>query len=205
MYLHFEGLDLAGKSTVCRRFCEQARGTWTVRHNSLITNNRVYVLADELRRVGHAPEPIGWLYHAALLFDLEQFEQPATDTLQDSTILLRSLAFHRVAGTTDLTDRFEVLLDRHPRFSRSFVLVADHETRLARLAIRRPQNLGPEDFLVRDDPQRFFAMERVLVDYAERNFAATVVDTSGPLDKGRLDVVFRHLPELERDQAAPGP
>jgi hypothetical protein len=204
MHLHFEGLDLAGKSTVCRRFREQARGDWQVRHNALAPDNRVYALADELRRAGHAAEPIGWLYHAALLFDLKSFTPPPCDTLQDSTILLRSLAFHTVQGTPGLVDRLEALIERHPRFDRSFVLVASHETRLQRLAIRRPQNLGPEDFLVRDDPRRFFAMEAVLVDRATRHFAATVIDTSGPLDQGRLEVVFRHMPELERDAPTGG-
>lgn len=199
MYVHFEGLDLAGKSTVCRLFREHARGEWQVRHNALVPDNPIYHLADRLRKEAAGEETVGWLYHAALLLDLEQYEPPEGDVIQDSTILLRSLAFHRVRGTPGLVDRFETLLDRHPRFDQSFVLVADHHTRLERLAKRRPQNVGPEDFLVRDAPERFYAMERCLVDYATRHFGAVVLDTSGELDGAWMAKVFPHLPGLRRD------
>jgi len=200
MHVHFEGLDLAGKSTVCRLFREHARGEWQVRHNALTPDNPIYELADRLRRERGGEESIGWLYHAAVLLDLERYEPPAGDVIQDSTVLLRSLAFHKVRGTPGLADRLETLLDRHPRFDCSFVLVADHRTRLDRLAKRRLQNLGPEDFLVRDEPERFCAMERQLVDYATRHFRAVVLDTSGELDASWLEEVFRHIPRLRRDQ-----
>lgn len=200
MRVHFEGLDLAGKSTVCRLFREHVRGEWQVRHNALVQDNPIYDLADRLRKERRGEESVGWLYHAALLLDLEQYKPTEGDVIQDSTILLRSLAFHRVRGTPGLADRLETLLDRHPRFDRSFVLVADHQTRLERLAKRRPQNLGPEDFLVRDEPDRFYAMERQLIDYATRHFGAEVLDTSGELDVSWMDKVFQHMPGLRRDQ-----
>jgi thymidylate kinase len=202
MQLHFEGLDLAGKSTLCRRLARQARGTWAIRHNALTVDNPVYDLADRLRKAGLPAETVGWLYHAALLLDLDRYQKSSTPTIQDSTILLRSLAFHRVQGNRALVDRLEELFDRHPRFDRSFVCVASHEVRLRRLAIRRKENLGPEDLLVRDEPARFFAMERVLVDYAERKWGATVLDTSRLEEQERLELVFRHLPELEQTSPA---
>jgi thymidylate kinase len=197
MYIHFEGLDLAGKSTVCQLICQHTQGNWQVRRNALTMNNSIYELADRMRRekAGNE-ETIGWLYYAALLFDLEQFEQPVGNIIQDSTILLRSLAFHKVRGTPVLVERLEVLLDQHPRFDRSFVLVADHQTRIERLAKKRACELGPEDFLVRDDPKRFYTMEHQLVDYATRHFDAIVLDTSGELDFSWLEKVIQHLPNL---------
>lgn len=200
MQVHFEGLDLAGKSTVCRLFLQHVPGEWQVRRNALLPDNPIYQLADRLRKEGTGDESVGWLYHAALLLDLERYEPPRGNVIQDSTILLRSLAFHRVHGTPGLADRLETLLDRHPRFDRSFVLVADHQTRLERLAKRRPQNLGPEDLLVRDKPELFYAMERQLVDYATRHFGAVVVDTSGELDVPWLENIFQHMPELRSDR-----
>jgi hypothetical protein len=168
-----------------------------VRRNALTINNSIYELADRMRRekMGNE-ETIGWLYYAALLFDLEQFEQPVGNIIQDSTILLRSLAFHKVRGTSGLVERLEALLDQHPRFDRSFVLVANHQTRIERLAKRHAWELGPEDFLVRDDPKRFYAMEHHLVDYATRHFDAIVLDTSGELDFSWLEKVVQHLPNL---------
>jgi hypothetical protein len=101
-----------------------------------------------------------------------------------------------VGQSTDRVLTASTQFDRHPRFDRSFVLVADHQTRLERLAKRRPQNLGPEDLLVRDKPELFYAMERQLVDYATRHFGAVVVDTSGELDVSWLENIFQHMPEL---------
>lgn len=197
MYIHFEGLDLAGKSTVCRLLQAAVPRHWELRRNALLLDNPVHELADRLRRERFAEEPVGWLYYAALLYDLEAYQRPKGDVIQDSTILLRSLAYHSVRGTPGLPERFEMLVDRHPRFDRSFVLVADHRTRLDRLNRRRKKNLGPEDFLVRDDPNMFYAMEKVLVDYATRYFRAEVIDTSGELDSQWIESFLRnHLPEL---------
>jgi thymidylate kinase len=179
MYVHFEGLDLAGKTTVCRRFCQQAKGDWMTRHNALNSENPIGQLADELRRGGrYNDETIGWCYHAALLADLETYQKPKVNTLQDSTILLRSLAYHTVSGTPRLVESLLTLMGEHPRFDRSFVCVASKEIRLDRLKRRRPQNLSPEDFIVRDDFGRFKAMEDVLIDYAKRYFDAVIIDTS---------------------------
>jgi thymidylate kinase len=201
MRVYFEGLDLAGKSTVCRLFREHVRGNWQVRRNTLLPVNPIYDLADRFRKDRENEEIVGWLYYAALLLDLERYQPSQEDVIQDSTILLRSIVFHKARGTPILADCLERLIDRHPRFDHSFVLVADHKTRMDRLAKRRPQNLGPEDFLVRDDPERFYAMERQLVEYATRHFDAVVLDTSGELDVSWLDNVFRHIPNLLRNQA----
>jgi hypothetical protein len=46
-------------------------------------------------------------------------------------------------------------------------------------------------------------MEGVLVDYATRYFQATVIDTSDLESQKRLVMVFRHLPELQKDQRSP--
>lgn len=208
MYIHFEGLDLAGKSTLCRRFTERASGDWEVAHNALTANNPVWSLSDRLRKEDRYSEAtIGWCYHAALLADLEDFRPPGAgvNRLQDSTILLRALAHHIVAETPGLPAALTELLESYPRFDRSFVCVASFEVRCRRLTVRDKKNLGPEDFIVRDDPGRFRAMEEVLVEYAVRHFDAMVIDTSNleqeqhrtPDDGGEptsLDLVFAALP-----------
>ena len=208
MHIHFDGLDLAGKSTLCKRFKERAGGNWEVVHNALVADNPVWELADRLRKEGcYGDQTIGWCYHAALLADREAYRPPAAEEnrLQDSTILLRSLAHHTVAGTPGLPAALTELLECHPRFDKSFVCVASTEVRCRRLSVRRKENLAAEDFIVRDDPGRFQAMEEVLVEHAVRHFDATVIDTSDMEqeehrlpDDGReptsLDLVFAALP-----------
>lgn len=184
MYVLIEGIDLAGKSTICRRFAEQSRFEWSIQSNSLTRDNPVYQLADRLRKqIAFSAETLGNLYYAGLLADLELFKEPPNNTIQDSTIILRSLAYHTVNKTPRLPELFKSLLDRHPKFDHAFVCSATLEVRLERLKIRRKENLGPEDFLVRDDPEKFLAMEGCLIEYAQRAFHAQVIDTSN-LEKG---------------------
>jgi len=203
MRILIEGLDLAGKSTVCRRFVAQARSSWVVRRNSLVEDNRVYALADELRRADALPdEPLGWLYLAALRADFAQLAKTQPDThpniLQDSTILVRSVAHHGAQGRTKLAQQFIALVPELPRFDHAFVCVADRETRLRRLAKRRPENLGPDDFIVRDDFATFNRMQELVIDLVTTHLGGVVIDTSGLENEERLAMIFDRLPELER-------
>ncbi len=194
MYILFEGLDLAGKSTVCRRFKKRAGDDWRIVSNSLVEDNPLFQLGDRLNRAKtFSFETLGWLFFSALLADLEMFQPPHGNTIQDSTILLRSIAYHTVNKTQGLPNLLETLIDRHPAFDFAFVCKADRDTRLMRLAKRRKQNLGPEDFLVRDDPDRFFAMEQCLIEFAQRIFGATVIDTSNLENEEGLDQVIEVL------------
>lgn len=202
MRILFEGLDLAGKSTVCRRFLEQAAGDWTIRRNALAINNRVHALADELRKADALEdEALGWLYLAALRADIALLENegvPSGNILQDSTILVRSLAHHTARDRTKLVEQFRSLANSLPHFDRVFLCVADRETRLKRLAKRRKTELAAEDFLVRDDYDRFRRMEEVVADFITSELGGTLIDTSGLEHEERLSMVFLHCPELER-------
>jgi thymidylate kinase len=181
--IHLEGMDLAGKTTACRCIPQTLGGEWQVRHNCLWADNPVYALADRLRREGGlAGDALGHLYVAALAADLASYVAPALNTVQDSTILLRSLAYHTVARTPNVVAALTALIPRHPRFDRTIVLTASREARLRRLERRRreqPDAVGAEDLLVVQAPARFFAMEQVLVRFAREHFAAMVINTSG--------------------------
>lgn len=182
LYLHIEGMDLAGKSATIKGFLAHARGQWEVRRNTLDPENPIYNLADSLRRSNRFDaEIVGNLYVAALMADVRNFHLPVINTLQDSTILLRSLAYHTVEGTPRIP---QVLLDlaaQHPKFDFSFVLTASIEKRLDRLARRatfEPDQLNANDLLVKSNPLRFQQMEGCLVDLARKTFNSEVIDTS---------------------------
>lgn len=202
MRILFEGLDLAGKSTVCRRFVQQAAGTWTIRRNAMAKENRVQAFADELRKADALEdEALGWLYLAALRADIALLAQEPPDSgniVQDSTILVRSLAHHTARNRTHLVDEFRSLKGFLPRFDHVFLCVADRDTRLRRLQKRRKTELSPEDFLVRDDYGRFQQMEQVVADFITGELGGTLIDTSGLENEERLSMVFRHAPDLER-------
>ena len=179
--IHIEGLDLAGKTTARDRLA-RCLGGWKVRSNRLIEHNEVFELVDRLRREDALDaESLGHLFVAALSADLRGFRPNEQPLIQDSTILLRSLAYHRVNQTPGVVEAFERLLPLHPRFTVTVVLTASIEARRQRLELRRlrtASEVAPDDLLVEHYPAKFMAMERELVELATEHFNAKVVDTS---------------------------
>ena len=187
--IHVEGLDLAGKSTVCRYLV--AKSGAQHRNNTLLSSSPIHVQAELLRKRDLLdPAGLGWIYYGCMLFDLENYVVPDAPVVQDSTILLRSIAYHEVFGDRALAAKFRMLLPRHPRFAYSCVLVASDEVRLSRLEGRCSRhNDNPEDFLIRRDPAGFHEMERILVETAREHFGAETIDTSFLEQEGEKDRV----------------
>lgn len=181
-YIHFEGMDLAGKSTATKLFSEASESSWDIRRNSLDPNNPIFLLADSLRKEdAYSAETLGNLYVAALKADIEGYEEPVVDTIQDSTILLRSLAYHTVNQTPRVVSALGDLIADHPQFDKSFVFTASIKSRQGRLEERartNPEEVAPDDLMVLRKPEKFMAMERCLVDLAQTAFQATVIDTT---------------------------
>lgn len=193
--LHIEGLDLAGKSTVCRLL----RDRWNaeMRVNSILPpgENTIHVEAERLRKADAIPvEPLGGLYYGALLRDLELYKPPEGRIVQDSSLILRSIAFHEVFGSRALAAAFRALLPRHPRFGATVVIKASDEVRRMRLEGRCSRhNDNPEDFLIVRDPEGFHRMENILVETAVAEFGAILVDTSNLEQEGEKDRVVSLL------------
>jgi guanosine-3',5'-bis(diphosphate) 3'-pyrophosphohydrolase len=210
MNIYIEGLDLAGKSTVSRRLRERC-GNFEIRNNSLLRSNPLHQAADRLRKATQTDDlSLGYLYYGAMLYDLEQIRNeptPDANVLQDSTILLRSLAFHTVSGNTALAEQFRSKLAEHPKFDRAFFLTCSPDVRKQRLAGRASRgNTNREDFLISSNPDLFFAMEGELRRLATEYFGAEVVDTGeleSPQGSDRvLDSIISSFPATA---AAPVP
>jgi thymidylate kinase len=178
MRIHLEGLDLAGKTTVCKEL-QQRLPMAVVYHNTLVQNNHLYEVADSIRKAGKLPdEELGWFYLAALLSELDSYAPRMESRIQDSTILFRSLAFHRAAGRDALAARFEDLALRHPRFDMCFLLTCSRDVRLSRLEGRiSRKNAANDDLLIRDDPARFFRMEDILKESTRDFCGIEIIDT----------------------------
>lgn len=181
-YIHIEGMDLAGKTTASRNLVTALGGDCRVRHNSLCSSNPVYELADGLRKEDRlGAGSLGYLYVAALAYDLEFYVPPCTHTIQDSTILLRSLAYHTVARTPFVVDGLKAMVPRHPRFTRSFILTASLKVRQQRLEWRQQRHseeIAPDDLMILRAPDKFLSMEKALMCLAQEHFSAVVIDTS---------------------------
>lgn len=184
-YIHIDGMDLAGKTTATQNIIAMTDNRWTWRRNSLSGDNPMYQLADSLRlgKIQNTfdAETLGNLYVAALMGDIRIFKWPDQNTIQDSTIILRSLAYHTVRGTPRISEVLLDLLPEHPKFDASFILTASLEERAKRLQKRMresPQEVGDEDMMILKKPEKFLAMEACLIDIAKQAFHSVVIETS---------------------------
>ncbi len=200
-YIHFEGMDLGGKTTATQNFINSTGREWEVRRNSIVPNNPIYLLADSLRRAdAYDAEVLGNLYVAALMADIRSFRWPEKDTIQDSTIILRSLAFHTVGGTPRIKEVLIDMLPYHPKFDASFVFTASLEERLRRLEMRarnQPDQISAEDLLVRDKPEKFLAMEACLIDFSTKCFHSVIIDTTSLTPDMVVGKIIENLPLLK--------
>lgn len=198
-YIHFEGMDLAGKSTATRLLTEGSKEPWEVRSNSIDPDNLLFRLADDLRKNQvYSATTMGPLYVAASLADVEHFKPPEVNTIQDSTIIIRSMAWHAINGTPGIIELFTDILPRFRLFDRSFVFTASIKARQQRLEKRiaeAPETVDVDDLVVINKPERFMAMEAKLVEIAQTGFGALLVDTT---DMTPADVQVVIKGELQR-------
>jgi thymidylate kinase len=180
MFVLFEGLDLSGKSTLCRELATSLG--WPLRHNSLLPTgtDQAHQAAQEAHRTqtGSIIE-VGRLFLGVLASELESYRAEGEPCIQDSTILLRSIAYHTGLGNLELAAEFAALAPRHPKPVLAFLCRPTPEVRLRRLEGRISRgNDTPEDYLVRDDPETFQRMETIIHDLAQRHFGMEILDTS---------------------------
>ena len=176
--IHIEGLDLAGKSTTCRMLRDFLKAEY--RHCSLLPDNPIYQFASDLHVAQKVKtETAGGIFLGSVMRDLERYTPPDHYVVQDSTSVLRSIAYHAVIGDPGLAEAFRELLPRYPRFGASFVLWSSNEVRLKRLEGRISRHHDtPEDYFIRDFPDKFNRMQDIIIETAGEWFGAEVIDTS---------------------------
>ncbi|MBN1262870.1 MAG: hypothetical protein JW991_00775 [Candidatus Pacebacteria bacterium] len=182
-FIHLDGMDLAGKSLIANSFASRQSAPWIVQRKSICQEeNIIRLLADSIGRSdSFSPEILGNLYAVALMADLEMFTWPEVNTIQDSTIILRSLAFHTVSGTPRIPEVLVDMLPQHPLFDHSFILTASLEARLQRLEQRRKDRtdlVTERDLMIVAAPERFMAMEAVIVEIGRKHFHSETIDTT---------------------------
>lgn len=176
-YVHIEGLDCSGKSCVARSFAAMQPSEWELREGTIGGDNPVLRHADEMCESGQHPDDVvGLRYADALRYDLENYVPPEIHTVQVSTTLLRSLAYHAIKGNVQVLRAFEDLAPMHPNFDRSFMLTTSPEVCMGRLALRG--NNSAHDLAIVSDRQRYLRMQDQLKEYAQGIFGTEVIDTT---------------------------
>lgn len=179
--LFFEGMDLAGKSTVAKEFAETSVLTWEIHNKKLSKINPIFDFTSNLgRQEIYQADVLGHMYIAALIDDLNRFKRDKNIIL-DSTILLRSMNYYKEHGYERIVEEFEKLAYQYPRPDKFFYLTADIETRKRRLFKRInefPGLVSSNDMLVVNNPERFIRMDESLKNLSIKYFKSEVIDTS---------------------------
>lgn len=182
--IHLEGTDCSGKSSIAKLFPGYTGMQWEVRRGSILASgeNATLIIAKSLAENKAIPaEIIGDLFVAAVQEDIARYTSPVNNVLQDSLTILRSAAFHSVSGVPRIGELMIDLLPSFPRFTNSFYLTVDLESRRSRLDKRLStgsQAMTTTDNLMVSDPERFQNIDRKLQDLAVVHFKADIIDTS---------------------------
>lgn len=189
-FLHFEGMDLAGKSSLARNFARHSELSWEINDKRLTKINPVYDFAWEIGKKKIIDSTsLGYLYLSALFEDIRNFKLEG-NIIQDSTLLLRSMNYYKTIGNNpDLVKSFAEIAPRHPIPDKSFYLTADIDVRRSRLDKRikeMPTKLTSNDLMIRDNPDKFIKIDESLKELSIKYFNSQVIDTS---NMSEMDVV----------------
>lgn len=183
MFVYIEGMDLSGKTTLASNLSNNLSGEWTVQSNALTRDNQVWLLAEAARKNQSLDEDIiGYLYSIAMMVDVRNFNLTNYNNLiQDSTVAIRSLAYHSILGTPTVLEQLKASVSKIPAPDMTFYLLADMKTRVARLRQREvdnPKEVAQDDLMVINNPRRFVRMERMLFEFTTEYFRPIIIDTS---------------------------
>ena len=180
-FIHLEGMDLAGKSTIAKIIAQRSCLDWNIYCKCLSKSNPILNLANDLGGKNIYDDKIyGYLFYVAVMADLNGFNLEE-NTIQDSFLLLRSIVFHRNNNNYDLVKLFEGLVEEHPVPEFSFYLTASIEERQRRFNNRlnnNPKKVTRSDSLIFKDPITFAKMDCELMELSKKYFNSIVIDTS---------------------------
>lgn len=192
-YLHLEGMDLAGKSTVAAMIARRSGMYWEIRNKSLSQDNVIQQFEKRIRKQNiYDDEIYGYLHYVSLLADIKYFERRG-NLIQDSMLLLRSMIYHKEQKNDALVRLFESLVPKHPVPDLSVYLTTSLDVRKGRFRKRQachPESLTKNDFLIMDDPERFAARDKGLMALAQTYFHAIVLDTSAMTAEETADAIL---------------
>ena len=186
-YLHIEGMDLAGKSTIADMIKNRSNVNWIIYNNYLSQDNAIQQFEKQIRKAKlYDDEIYGYLHYVTLLADIKYFELKE-NVIQDSMLLLRSINYHKEQGNIALVQLFEELVPKHPIPNLSVYLTVNIGSRQKRLLKR--QQWTKNDKLIFTDLERFEKRDKELMELSCKYFNSTVLDTSDMTEEETADYI----------------
>lgn len=182
-----EGLDLAGKTTLCEGLTRKLRDVgWQVvlAKNNLLGENIVGKRAKRYAVGAHTTTlETGALFLASHFYDTTLFRplDEGVVHLQDSS-WLRTVSYNLMRETPIIPELADALYQAHPRFGTVIYLTANIEVRKRRVQEREAKHPGtntPGDFMSFTDPAFVMRHDRKLLETTRRFYPdVDVIDTS---------------------------
>lgn len=192
-YLHIEGMDLAGKSTIANTIARQSGMDWKIYNNCLSQNNPIQQFEKEIRSQRIFDHEIyGYLHYVTLLADIKYFDL-RENVIQDSMLLLRSIIYNREKKHNNLVQLFEELAPKHPIPNISVYLTANIDLRKKRLLKRiecNSNHVTKNDILILSDPGKFEKRDIGLMELSQKYFNSIVLDTSDMTEAETADYIM---------------
>ena len=180
-YLHIEGMDLAGKTTIANIIANQSGVDWKIYNNCLSQNNPIQQFIKEIKAQRIYDEEIyGYLHYVTMMADIKYFELKG-NIIQDSMLLLRSIIFNKEKKYNDVVHLLEELVPKHPIPNTSVYLTANIDLRKKRVLKRiesNPNQVTKNDILILDNPKQFEKRNVGLMELSQKYFNSIVLDTS---------------------------
>lgn len=181
-WVYVDGMDCTGKSSAAARAvaetgCEH-------RCKTMLGRNRDLDEAVRGRQAGLSFHDRAERFTEAAEVEASQWAWPVTDCLQESLVVMKSLAMvsSRLGSASRLASRLERALDAHPDFDSVVLLSVSAQERRCRLLERlrtSPRSVTPNDLLILNDPDGFARTEAALLDAAFKRYPwAVQIDTS---------------------------
>lgn len=179
-----EGLDLAGKTTLCKKILEKYPDKFIYRKGTYSQNNELYRETIEKSKSGkYSDEVIAWMYVAVAKHELDLIKgmKGYCDKiiLQDSFFPNRTIGFHCMENREELLKAVHALIKQFESPMQTFYIYSDLSTRKERF-IERQKIKKPAfgDNLVLEDENKALMRERYFRNYMVRQYGAKVLDNS---------------------------
>ena len=191
-YLHLEGMDLAGKTTIAKLIVKNSGLDWIIYNSCLSQKNPIQELIKILLKQNvYDDEIYGYLLFVALMIDIKVFKSNK-NVIQDSALLLRSIVYHKEAKHYTLVKLFEGIVERHPVPDISIYLTASIDVRRRRLMKRMQEDskeVTSNDKMILNNPEKFVKMDNCLMELSKKIFNSIVIDTSEMTEIQTLDYI----------------
>ena len=201
-----EGLDLTGKTTLCKKLLEKYPNKFIYKKGTYSQCNELYKETVEKSKSGkYSDEVIAWMYVAVAKHELNLTKEIKENSnkiiLQDSFFPNRTIGFHCMENRKELLRVIHALISKFECPMQTFYIYADMNTRIKRFYERQKvKEPAFGDNLVLEDENKALMREAFFRNYMIRQYDATVLDNSSINIEILADKIYKTISKRDFDK-----